>query len=237
MSKSPSRARVPGERAHDRAKELTSEFRRRWGWQLLGIGAAFSLLIVVLALLEPSDFARGLLLGAGLATIGCGLCFVVLLHHGSYTWRRGADAEELTAELLMRRLPSWTVVHSLLLNSADIDHIAVGPGGVIAVETKWTSSEWENQHGRRSKYVAALAQARRSAERLERFLASKGSAVDVQAMLVVWGRGAPGFATGMRCVDDVLVVDGPANPELRSHFPDLPGFDPSPVVVALSAQR
>jgi hypothetical protein len=123
-----------------------------------------------------------------------------------------------------------------LLNSADIDHIAVGPGGVIAVETKWTSSEWENQRGRSSNYRAALAQARRSAARLERFLASRGSAVDVTAMLVVWGRGAPSFGTGMRRVDDVLVVDGPADPELQSHFPDLPGFDPSLFVVTLSGQ-
>jgi hypothetical protein len=106
MSKSPISARRPGQHAQERANELTTEVRRKWGWQLLGIGAAFSLVIVMLAIVEPSGFARGLLLGAGLATIGCGLCFVVLLHDGSYTWRRGADAEESTAELLMRRLPT-----------------------------------------------------------------------------------------------------------------------------------
>lgn len=54
----------------------------------------------------------------------------------------GADAERWTADEL-RKLPrgSWAVFHDVMLESANVDHVAIGSGRVYAVETKWTSSE------------------------------------------------------------------------------------------------
>jgi hypothetical protein len=201
------------------------------------IALAFSALFIVLAFLEPTAFMRGLLLGAGLATIACGLCFLVLTHDGSYTWRRGAEAEELTAELLERQLPRWKMVHGIFLVSADVDHVVVGPGGVVAVETKWTTVEWENHHGKKRDYRAALAQARLSAERVQRLLSSKDISTHVLAMLVVWGRGAPHFREGTQMVDGVLVVEGRADPDLSRHIQDVHAFDVDPVLSALTQQR
>jgi hypothetical protein len=204
---------------------------------LVAIALVFSAVFVALALLEPNDFARGLLLGAGLATVGCLLCFFVLMHDGSYTWRRGAEAEQATADLLERTLPGWDSVHGLFLVSADIDHVIIGPGGVVAVETKWTSVDWESRRGRTATFRAALVQSQQSASRLQRFLASKGAFVDVPAMLVVWGRGAPRFAKGIRRIDDVLVVEGRANPDLGAAFPAVAGFDMAGVLRTLQDQR
>lgn len=59
-------------------------------------------------------------------------------------WRRGAEGELRTAELL-RALPPrrWTVWHDLRVpgSSANIDHLVVGRTGVWVVDTKTTRSE------------------------------------------------------------------------------------------------
>jgi hypothetical protein len=54
------------------------------------------------------------------------------------SWFTGAIGEQLVAEEL-RRLPSaWTVFHSLPvgMNDSDVDHVAVGPGGVFVLNAK-----------------------------------------------------------------------------------------------------
>ncbi len=51
--------------------------------------------------------------------------------------RRGAQAEELVGQTLEQQLPDWRFLHNVLLpDLGDIDHLGVGPGGVILVETK-----------------------------------------------------------------------------------------------------
>jgi len=53
-----------------------------------------------------------------------------------YNARRGAQAEEKVGEAL-DALGDWRVFHNLLLPElGDVDHLAVGPGGVVLVETK-----------------------------------------------------------------------------------------------------
>ncbi|WP_287128470.1 nuclease-related domain-containing protein [Candidatus Cyanaurora vandensis] len=53
-----------------------------------------------------------------------------------YNARRGAQAEEKVGECL-DNLPGWRVFHNVLLPEiGDIDHLAVGPGGIVLVETK-----------------------------------------------------------------------------------------------------
>jgi hypothetical protein len=202
------------------------------------IAGVLGALIVLVALLEPTDFMRGLLLGAGLATIGWELCYVVLMNDGSYTWRRGADAEELTAELLEKELPGWSAFHGICLVSGDIDHVLVGSGGVIAVETKWTAQEFEGRHGKHQRYRAALQQAQLSARRVRSLLQSKGIDAEVAPMLVVWGRGAPHFKDGTREVDGVLVVEGRSVPTLADRLAATSdGTDAGSIVDVLSELR
>ena len=54
-------------------------------------------------------------------------------------WRRGAAGERRTARLLApleRR--GWAVLHDLAIpgTQANIDHLVIGPGGVVAIDTK-----------------------------------------------------------------------------------------------------
>lgn len=55
-----------------------------------------------------------------------------------------ADAEEWTArELRKLERDGWRTVHNLCFAAGDVDHIAIGPGGVVVVETKSTDSDWD----------------------------------------------------------------------------------------------
>ncbi|WP_218081914.1 nuclease-related domain-containing protein [Anthocerotibacter panamensis] len=54
-----------------------------------------------------------------------------------YNARRGAQAEEQVGRALEENFPDWRIYHNLLLpDLGDMDHLAVGPGGVVLVETK-----------------------------------------------------------------------------------------------------
>jgi hypothetical protein len=52
-------------------------------------------------------------------------------------WRRGAEGEEVVGEILEKMsADGWHVIHDVSFGRGNIDHIAIGPGGVFAVETK-----------------------------------------------------------------------------------------------------
>ena len=55
------------------------------------------------------------------------------------SWRKGAAGEREVGRLLERKLPKdWTVIHSIPVGQkgTDIDHVVIGPGGVLTVNTK-----------------------------------------------------------------------------------------------------
>jgi Nuclease-related domain len=54
-------------------------------------------------------------------------------------WRRGAAGERRTARLLDRlQQRGWVVLHDLAIpgSAANIDHLAIGPGGVVVIDSK-----------------------------------------------------------------------------------------------------
>jgi len=55
----------------------------------------------------------------------------------AYNARRGAQAEEYVGQALEENLPGWRIFHNLQFTGlGDADHIAVGPAGIMLVETK-----------------------------------------------------------------------------------------------------
>jgi hypothetical protein len=52
-------------------------------------------------------------------------------------WRRGAEGEEVVGRVLEGcSADGWHVLHDVTFGRGNIDHIAIGPGGVFTVETK-----------------------------------------------------------------------------------------------------
>jgi hypothetical protein len=95
----------------------------------------------------------------------------------------GGDAEEWTAqELKALDRRTWRVFHDVPVRYGNVDHVAVGPGRVYAIETKWTSAG--------VRYLDQLASsAERQAKRLQAELRARGTAREVVPLMVLWGPG------------------------------------------------
>jgi Nuclease-related domain len=104
-------------------------------WRLaasLGIGAAGG---VLGSLLAPR---LSLVLGV-LAAVATGWGLRFRPSSDAVAWRRGAMGERRTARLLAGLEPyGWTVLHDLAIpgSRANIDHLAIGPGGVFVIDSK-----------------------------------------------------------------------------------------------------
>jgi hypothetical protein len=126
-----------------------ADFIRRYWLVLLitpvGISLAFLPLILLL-----NGVARGVVLGTALSSGVWVDAIIVLVWTGASTKFMGANGEVWTAEVL-RRLSGdgWRLVNGLRLNARiDIDHVVLGPGGVLAVESKWSANPWPlNSYG------------------------------------------------------------------------------------------
>jgi hypothetical protein len=99
---------------------------------LLGIGAAGAALGNLLA---PR---LSLVLGT-LATVAAGWGLRFQPSPDAVAWRRGAAGERRTARLLAAlERHGWAVLHDLALpgSRANLDHLAIGPGGVFVIDSK-----------------------------------------------------------------------------------------------------
>jgi hypothetical protein len=53
------------------------------------------------------------------------------------SWSQGAEGEEVVGDVLEGLAgEGWRVIHDVSFGRGNIDHIAVGPGGVFTIETK-----------------------------------------------------------------------------------------------------
>jgi hypothetical protein len=98
----------------------------------LGTGAGAGLLG---SLIAPR---LGLVLG-GLAAVAAGWALRFRPSPDAIAWRRGAAGERRTARLLgpLEQL-GWVVLHDLAVpgSRANLDHLAIGPGGIFVVDSK-----------------------------------------------------------------------------------------------------
>lgn len=148
------------------------------GFTAAGLGLALALAVA----LDAHPFVVGLMSGIGVMTIPL---YVLLIKFWTGIAARefGGDAEQWTAEELDKldgRL--WQVFHDVPVEWGNVDHVAVGPGRIYAIETKWTTA------GGRFRHQGAI-QAARQADRLRSALSSHGVERQVIPLLVIWGYG------------------------------------------------
>lgn len=124
-------------------REQWEFIRREWKMFTAPIAVTAALLAVV-AYFTPNAFVRGLVIGGVSVALIAMLWVMVMLITGTAYRGMGATAETWTAsELRQLRRAGWRVVNHFSLKSWDIDHVLVGPGGIVAVETKWSATNWQ----------------------------------------------------------------------------------------------
>lgn len=100
----------------------------------------------------------------------------------------GDLALQLTAtELGKLRPQGWVLVNRVTLTRPDIDHVLIGPGGVIAIESEWATREWTSGC---TELDSAARRARRNALRLTLWHDLRPAEVGaVASAVVLWGPG------------------------------------------------
>ena len=127
-------------------------------------------------------FFLGMFVGIGLTAVPL-LVVQLKISTGIAARALGAEAERWTAEELDKLDPNqWKVFHDVPVRWGNVDHVAVGPGRVYAIETKWTTAKGRFREG-------AAQQAAKQATQLQKELSSRGVDRPVLPLLVIWGNG------------------------------------------------
>jgi hypothetical protein len=189
----------------------------RANWLIL---LAFALLVGLLCVglygLPGSQEWHAFLLGVFLTLGVVGELSAVHLASGSHQRSLGVFGEAATAEAscgIWYRLQGWRHVGGLYFQRhGDVDHAVIGPRGVYAIETKWTSEQWDLVNGQLvGAYTeGVLSQSLDSAERIRLALNYGRERLDVEVrpLLFLWEPGAPTVHGGFQDIDDVRVVVG-----------------------------
>lgn len=94
----------------------------------------------------------------------------------------------------------WYVADDIQLPHGDVDHVAVGPAGILAVQIQWT-----NRPDSRGK---PAARARIAAQQLRKVLAAKELSVEVVPVVLAFGPGLDAGDHGVKVVDTVAILNG-----------------------------
>lgn len=184
---------------------------RAWLWEHRGSLAPAAALVLVafvpLGVVVPGPFWRGVVVGVAVTFTGAMLTFASLVGSNSMRFFVGSLGEEATEELFTtreRRRNGWEIVNGVMINGRDIDHIAVGPGGVLAIESKWRGTERSSRDWA-AHAIRQAAEAARTTRNLIRQEAELGD-LPVVPVLIEWGPGA--HERPMEHIDGVVSVSG-----------------------------
>ena len=127
-------------------------------------------------------------------------------------WRVGAAGEQAVAAQLAKLGSEWRVLHSVEVGDrgSDIDHVLVGPGGVLTVNAKnhpnanvWVGGDTFMVNGQRVPYIRNT---RYEANRAGRLLAEQvGFPVAVRGIIAVVGA-HKGFKIKKQPEDGAVVI-------------------------------
>src|SRR5829696_4802928 len=199
----------PGASAHAEYRRRRATERAAWTHSLpWRIGAAMA--VGLAAWLLATQVTAHLAALAGL-TVAAGLAWRLRfrLSPATVAWRRGAAGERRTARLLapLERC-GWAVLHDLAIpgSPANIDHLVIGPGGVVVIDTKqyrgqlWLDPDGLVWHGRHQ-LVATLRKVRWAADQADQVL----GVADVQILAIMAVHGAK-VPWGQLTADGVIVA-------------------------------
>lgn len=140
----------------------------------------------------------------------------ILLYSGAATTLMGLDGESRTADILRGfRKQGWTLINGIKIKSrSDVDHVLVGPGGVLVFETKWSHNAWPASDKGRTSMSSQLSKAVDQAlsnKNLIKWRFGKSlEGVDVRAVCVLWSAEDSSDLPQVFDSGSVTIVRGPA---------------------------
>lgn len=154
---------------------------------IAGLVLVAAVLLAAIALLIHQPLLRGLVIGIGASFVIATIAYQVLALSGTVAPAVGGIAEGWTATELRRlRRHGWAVVNGVPLEGRDVDHVLVGPGGVIVIESKWSAKGWQTTPPD-DRLQSAIRQAARNARTLRLWKELKATEAPVRAAVLLWG--------------------------------------------------
>ena len=207
----------PGERARLQMRAAQRDAARHMWRPLLVLAAVWMAAILGFGFVHTFLAFRAGAIGFLTATFLGIVFWTLFVYSGSYSYYLGKLGEEATAEAVCgpsRRRQGWRLVNGLPFDKlGDVDHVLVGPGGVFAIESKYSTSPCQVSDGGVDGIYGRepIAQARRGAEKVQKMLRYGPQRFDVTVhpVVVMWGRGRVQLDRGWEPVGDVLLCDGP----------------------------
>ena len=216
----------PGASAHAEYRRRRAAERAAWTrglpWRVAVVLAAAVAAGLLAAQVTP-DLA-GLL--AVIAAAGLGWRLRYRPSADTWAWRRGAAGERRTARLLAPlEHRGWAVLHDLAIpgTQANIDHLVIGPGGVVVVDSKryrgrlWLDRDGMVWHGPHL-LVSALRKVLWQADQADEVLGIAD--VQVAAIVAVHGASVP---SGLLQADGVTIASARRVPDLLQGLPSMLG--------------
>lgn len=128
----------------------------------------------------------------------------------------GLEGENRTAVILRKfRSNGWELVNGLKLRGDwDIDHVLVGPAGVLVFESKWSHKEWPSDN-KGDTYMAgrledAVKQVLRNGDRFKAFFKNELVGVTVTPACVLWSHSYGSEELTPYLANGVVIIPGPA---------------------------
>jgi hypothetical protein len=209
--------------ARDQARRAQRDFiRRTWRLFVPALLLMTAAPIVVAFVVLPTQLLRGVVFGGVVVGVPLLLWTLIVQVTGTAPIMMGDQAEQWTAQELRKMgMRDWRLVNHFSLSGGDIDHVLLGPGGVFAVETKWSASEWTSAYGRQ-RLTAAVGQARHSARQLGLWHPVKRHDLRVTPVVVLWGGNTREWEPAREVTwhAGVCVVTGHALKRWRQAVPD-----------------
>lgn len=142
----------------------------------------------------------------------------IVIESGSANAEIGGLAANRTARELRVLLASgWRVMSHLVLRTSDIDHVAIGPGGLVVVETRWRSHE----HAFGAKLERFdFDRLRRAADDVQSMLRARFQGSPTRRVVVLWEPVSRDEAAFRYAPDDVIVVRGTQLGDWLNSIPD-----------------